>query len=82
MNYQKLSKLTNDQLIIESKKLKSNTIITAVLIGFIIGIAIYSVMVNGLGFFALIPLFLAYKMAKNSTKKEDIEKLFKERNII
>lgn len=81
MKYEELSKLTDEQLIAESKKLKSNTIINAVFIGFVVGIAAYSIAVNGLGFFALLPLFLAYKMAKNSTKKEDIEMLFKERDI-
>jgi len=46
----------------KSKKKKSNAIVNALLIGFLIGIVIYSAAVNSLGFFTLIPLFFIYKL--------------------
>ena len=58
-----------DKEIPEESKKKPNAITNAFLIGFLIGIVIYGITVNGLGFFALLPLFLAYKLINNSKKK-------------
>lgn len=46
--------------------MKSTPITNAVLIGFLIGIVLYSVAKNSWGFFTLIPLFLAYKLINHS----------------
>ncbi|NOQ91968.1 MAG: FUSC family protein [Flavobacteriaceae bacterium] len=82
MERKKLGELTNEELLNEAKKMKSTTIINATLIGFLIGILIYSVAVNNLGFLTLILLFVIYKFANNSKyNKEEIEKLLKERNL-
>lgn len=40
-----------------------SAIINAVFIGFLIGIACYSIFKNGWGWVAIIPLFFAYKLA-------------------
>ncbi len=66
MNYKELSELTDQELLDEAKKMKSNSIINALFIGFLIGIVIYSIAANSLGFFTLIPLFFAYKLITNS----------------
>jgi len=82
MERKKLGELTNEELLNEAKKMKSTAIINATLIGFLIGILIYSVAVNNLGFLTLILLFVIYKFANNSKyNKEEIEKLLKERNL-
>lgn len=52
----------------EAKNAKSASIINAVLIGFMIGIVIYSIFKNTLGLLTLIPVFIAYKLLNNSTK--------------
>jgi len=52
-----------------SKKEIRNQLINATIIGFLIGIIIFSVAKNSWGFFTLIPLFLIYKLA-NKPKKE------------
>lgn len=57
-----LSELTDQELLDKAKKKKSNSIMNALLIGFLIGIVIYSVVNNSLGFFTLIPLFFVYKL--------------------
>ena len=82
MTERKLSELTDEELLQEAKKMKSNSIMNAVLIGFLAGIIIYSVVKNTLGFLTLIPLFLAYKLInKSNHNKQELENLLKERNL-
>jgi hypothetical protein len=61
MNDKKLSDLTTEELKLAMQKKKSKSILNAVLIGFFVGIAFYSIVKNSLGWVTLIPLFLAYK---------------------
>ena len=84
MNQKELSELTDQELIAETKKMKSNALINATFIGFLIGIIIYSVVKNNLGFLTLIPLFLVFKLLKNakhSKNSKDLEDILKERNL-
>jgi hypothetical protein len=82
MEQKKLTELTNQELLQEAKKTKSTSITNAVLIGFLIGIVIYSVVKNSWGFLTLIPLFFAYKLINNSKyNNEELENLLKERNL-
>lgn len=82
MEQRKLTDLTDQELLQEAKKLKTASIINAVLIGFLIGIVFYSIVKNSLGFFTLIPLFLAYKLINNSKyNNKELENLLKERNL-
>jgi hypothetical protein len=82
MKQKEVSKLTDQELLQEAKKVKSKALIKAALIGFLIGIVFYSIAKNSLGFFTLIPLFFAYKMI-NKSKYDDkeLENLLKERNL-
>lgn len=82
MKEKKLSELTDQELLQEAKKMKSTTITNAVLIGFLIGIVIYSIVKNSWGLLTLIPLFFAYKLINNSkVKNKELEDLLKERNL-
>jgi riboflavin transporter FmnP len=81
MKYEELSKLTDQELLNKAKKVKSNPIMTAVLIGFLIGILIYSILVSSIGFFSLIPLYFIFKFFNNSKNDEDLEKLLMERKL-
>lgn len=82
MKQKKISELTDQELLKEAKKMKLTSITNAVLIGFLIGIVIYSIMKNSLGFFTLIPLFFAYKLINISKyNNKELEKLLKERNL-
>ena len=77
-----LNELTDQELLQESKKLKTAAVINAVLIGFMFGIIFYSIMKNSLGWFTIIPLFFAYKLINNSNyKTKEVENLLKERNL-
>ncbi len=83
MEQKKLEELTDEELLKEAKKKRSASITNAVLIGFLIGIVIYSIFNNSLGFLTLvIPLFLIYKLSKNSKyNTKELESLLKERNL-
>jgi len=81
MKKKELVELTDQELLDESKKMKSNSIINSVFIGFLIGIMIYSVVVNNWGFITLLILFLAYKLIKKPNDNKALEKLLKERNL-
>jgi len=82
MEQKKLSELTDQELLEESKKIKTKTLINTVLIGFLIGIVLYSVMKNTWGLLTLIPLFMIYKLAnKAKYDSKELEALLKERNL-
>lgn len=82
MSQKELSELTNEELLQEAKKRKSASIMNALLIGFLAGVIVYSIVKNSLGFFTLIPLYFIYKLINNSKyKNKDLEDLLRERNL-
>jgi uncharacterized membrane protein len=83
MNQKNLSELTDLELLQEAKKLRSASILNAVLIGFLIGIIVYSIAVSSIGLFTLIPLFLAYKLINTKPKysAQELEELLKQRKL-
>ena len=81
MDHTELSELTDQELLDKSTKIKSNSITYALLIGFLIGIIVYSIVVNTLGFFTLIPLYFIYTLIKNSKKDKALDEMLKERNL-
>jgi hypothetical protein len=80
MTENELSKLSDQELLEKAKKLKSTAMLNATLVGFLIGIVIYGFAKNGFGFFALIPLFLAYKIINNPEQKA-LKKILTERGL-
>jgi len=82
MKEKQLSELTDQELLQAAKKMKSTAIMNAALIGFLIGIVVYSVAKNTWGFLTLIPLIFAYKLINNSKhSNEELKNLLKERNL-
>lgn len=81
MTQKELSELTDNELLEEAKKMKSTSITNALLIGFMVGIIIYSIMVNSIGFLTLIPLYFVFKLFNNSKNYKDLKDLLKERNL-
>ena len=82
MNQRNLSQLTDQELLAEAKKMKLNTMLNAGLIGFFIGIVIYSIFKNTWGMFTLIPLYFAYKLFnKPKAEEEELKALLKERGL-
>ena len=83
MNQKNLSELSDPELLQEAKKLRSASILNAVLIGFLIGIIVYSIAVSSIGLFTLIPLFLAYKLInkKPGYDAQELKNLLHQRKL-
>ena len=81
MKQKELSELTDQELLNEAKKMKLTPIMNTLLVGVMIGVIIYSVVKNSIGFFTLIPLFFIYRLANNSKNDKAVENLLKERNL-
>ena len=62
------NQLTDAEKLKEQKKIKNNKMVNGFLIGVFIGIAVYSAVKNGFGFFTFFPLILAYLMFHNKEK--------------
>lgn len=84
MKQKKLTDFNIDELLQKKKKLKNDKTIGAAIVGFTVGIAIYSAVKNGLDFFTFFPLFLAYIFIKNSSNnkllEQEIEQEIESRN--
>ena len=81
MKQKELSEFTNQELLDEAKKMKSLSIVHAFVIGFMIGVIVFSIVKSTWGFFTLIPLFFIYKLTSKSNNKKDLKKLLEERKL-
>jgi len=89
MEKKDFSEMTDEELLVEKKKLKDSKILHASLIGFMAGILIFGTVSwilspeKRVGFFIpmLIPVFFIYKMMKNPKTNEDLEDVLKERRL-
>lgn len=89
MDKKKLSELTDEELLIEKKKLKKSKIFHAGLIGFLAGILIFGIGAwilspqKNWGFFIpmLIPILFIYRLIKNSKENHELENILNERNL-
>ena len=69
-----LTELSEQELLLKIKKLKTDKIVDATIIGFTIGIVAYSAVKNGFGFFTFFPLILTYMIIRNSANNKILEK--------
>lgn len=84
-----LYKLTDEELLVEKKKLMKSKLLHAASIGFLAGILIFGFVFwslfseKRLGFFIpmLIPLVFIYKLLKTPNKNKDLENVLKERKL-
>lgn len=83
MHEPKLSDLSTHDLTSEVKRLKSFSIMNAVLIGFLFGIILYSVFMNTWGLVTIIPLYLIHKFVNDPRNKrlKEIEKILEDRKL-
>lgn len=73
MKQKELAKLTEAELLQEKKKIKSSNIVHAFLIGIFIGVAVYSAVKNGFGFFTFFPLIFVYFLLQNGKKSKALD---------
>lgn len=78
-----LKNLTNEELSIEYKKRKSARTFAGFFIGMFIGIAVWSTVKNGLGFFTFLPILVGYLFRKASLNYNEIkhEMAFRKNNF-
>lgn len=83
MENRELSQLTDQELLAEAKKMKSFSLTNSFLIGFFIGIVVFSIIKSTFGFLMLIPLYFAHKMINDPKNKKikELEMLLKERGL-
>lgn len=82
---QNLSMLSDAELLRKRKAVKNGKLVNAVIVGFTIGIFVYSAANNGFGLFTFFPLAIGYLLVRNSEHEKileaEIEKELKSRNI-
>jgi hypothetical protein len=81
MKQKEVTELTDQELLQEAKKMKPYALYDAVLIGALVGIALYSAVKNGFGFLTFLPLIYVPIAAKNKAKHKEVQKLLKERKL-
>ncbi len=89
MEKKDFSKLTDEELLVEKKKLKKTKIFFAASIGFLAGMLIFGIVSWSLspqkhwGFLIpmLIPISFLYRMVKNSKGNKDLEEVLRERHL-
>ncbi len=75
--------MTDQELIPESKKMKSFSITNALFIGFLIGVIFFSIIKSTWGMLTLIPLYFIYRMINDPKNKRvtELHSVLKERNL-
>ncbi len=81
MNEQELAQLSDEELLKVAENMKPSPFIDAFFIGFLIGIILFSIASNALGFITLIPLFLIYIFLKKPKKYQVLNKEMKKRKL-
>lgn len=77
-----LSQLSDEELLKEAKKYPKNAIVSAVFIGFLFGIVLFSIFMSTWSMFTLIPLYMAYRLIKGKKyDKADLEAEIKARKL-
>lgn len=83
MSKNELSGFSDQELLAEQKKLKSFSMTNAFLIGFLMGIVIFSIIKSTFGFLMLIPLYIAHKLINDpkAERNRAINEMIKQRQI-
>lgn len=89
MEKKNFHELTDQELLVEKKKMKKSKIFAATAIGFLAGVFIFGMVgwflseEKRIGFFIpmLIPVFFIYKMIKNPNVNAELEEVLKQRNL-
>lgn len=74
MKPENFTELSDQELSQKIKKMKTNKIIDAIIIGSTIGVVVYSAIKSGFGFFTFFPLVVTYIIIRNSNNNKILEK--------
>ena len=81
MSESELKEVSNEDLLVKEKKARTYYFINAGLIGVFVGVALYSAIKNGWGFFTFFPLFFVFLLRKSGQDYKGIEREVKLRNL-
>lgn len=81
MKTNKLTDLTDQELILEQKKRKSTSISYSIIIGIMIGVSIYGYIKNGFSFFTVMPIMFFPTFIINWKNYQEAINEVKSRNI-
>jgi len=81
MEPKEFAELSDQELLEVAGKMKKSAIAHALVIGFMVGVVIYSIVESTWGLLTLIPLFFIRKLLANSDQYEEVKRLLKERNL-
>ncbi len=81
MTPKQLAQLTDKELLAVAKANKPSPVLDAFLIGFLVGIIIFSVVASTWGLVTLIPLFLIYVFLKKPKQHQALQKELQKRNL-
>lgn len=73
--------LTDEELLQLAKKIKQTKVYDSLIVGVLIGIAIYGAAKNGLGLLTLIPLFYLPIAKLNAERRKAVQKVLEDRNL-
>ena len=81
MKKRPLTDLSDEQLKQQHKKTKNGTWFSGFAIGFLIGVAIYSTINNGISFWSFFPLFFILIFVNNAQKLKETKAEMSSRNL-
>ena len=81
MTREELKTLSEEDFLKHAKTMKQTKVYDAVIFGFLIGVAIYSVYKNGISFFTLLPLIYLPIAGKNNRHRKEVAEELNQRNL-
>jgi hypothetical protein len=81
INENEFKGLSDVELLQKRKAVKSSLIVSATIMGFLIGVAIYSAFKNGIGFFTFFPLFFVFLIVRSQASNKALLREIKLRNL-
>ncbi len=81
MNQKELAQLSDDELRELAKQMKSSSIGYALMIGFMLGIIIFSFAHNTIGLVTLIPLYFVFRMLHKPERNRALKQVLADRGL-
>jgi hypothetical protein len=76
-----IKELNDEALLKQAEKMKSTKLYDSTIIGFLVGVAIYSTFANGFGLLTFLPLVYLPIAGKNQKKRSDLKNQLADRGL-
>lgn len=81
MDNENLAELSDHELLDLKKKMKRSSTIHAFIIGFLIGIILYSIANKSWSLLTLIPVYLIYLFVRGENKNKELKEVLRKRGL-